>query len=83
MEDHQERLRLALITSSPERWLPVFYPSEYVEREAVTEEDLDEDEGITYEFEDMDLSVAEELLSQLGGSVKQGSVSMSGEGVWR
>lgn len=86
-EGHQERLRLALITSNPDKWLPIFYPDEYrsasTDRAEVTEEDLESDEGITFEFEEMDGIVAEGLLGQLMADAKAGQVAMSQDGEWR
>lgn len=77
-----ERLRLALIGNDPEKWLPVFFPEAVTERKEVSEEDLDEDEGITFEFEDMDLSVAEDLLGMAMAQSRQGTLKIVDE-EWR
>lgn len=76
-----ERFRHALI-SSDDAWLQFFYPApKQVSRVEVTEEEV-EKEGITFEFEHMDPSVAEDLLAQVMEQAKQGTVKVVDED-WR
>lgn len=71
-----------MIGNDPAKWLPTFFPEAVNDRAEVSEEDIEE-EDVTFEFEDMDYDVAEDLLAQVMAQEKQGTIDKISSGEWR